>query len=60
MILEYIGQNTLLPPKSCDKLSTIVYRFKLPDYIELSIQQKLLGPYMCQTLGYSGHLDEGN
>ena len=59
MILEYIGHN-FTSPKSCDKLSTIVYRFKVPDCIELSTQQKLLGPYMCPALGYSGQLDEGN
>ena len=59
VILEYIGQNFTFP-KSCDRLSAIFYSFKVPDYIELSSQQKLLGPDIYQALGYSGYLDGGN
>lgn len=59
VILEYTGQN-FTSPKSCDRLATIFYGFKLSDYIELPVQQKLLWSDMYQALGYSGYLDAGN
>lgn len=35
---------SLIPPKICDSLTTIFDHLKLPDNIELTIQQKLLWP----------------